>query len=72
MQNVDNRGGRQAITAQVPMAELLDYSPALRSITSDRGSFTLSFSHYDEAPAMVQKKIIEQHGAKAAEKDEEE
>jgi elongation factor G len=72
VQNVDNRGGRQAITAQVPMAELLDYSPALRSITSDRGSFTLAFSHYDEAPAIVQKKIIEQNGSKAAEQDAEE
>ncbi len=71
VQNVDSRGARQVITALAPMAELLDYSPALRSITSDRGSFTLAFAQYEEVPAPLAKKIIDQHAHHAA-KDEEE
>jgi elongation factor G len=72
VQNIDNRGDKQLVIAQAPMAELLDYSPALRSITSDRGAFTMSFSHYDEVPQAAQKKILDAHAGNAAKQEEEE
>jgi elongation factor G len=49
--------GRQIIKATVPLAEMYRYSVDLRSITSDRGSFTMEFSHYEEVPPDVSAKI---------------
>ncbi len=55
---VTPQSGRQVIKAQVPLAEMSKYSVDLRSITSDRGSFTMEFSHYEEVPFDVSEKII--------------
>ncbi|MEP7013517.1 MAG: elongation factor G, partial [Acidobacteriota bacterium] len=43
----------QMIKAQVPMAEMLNYAPALRSMTQGRASFHMEFSHYEEVPRLV-------------------
>ncbi|MFQ5894493.1 MAG: elongation factor G [Nitrospinota bacterium] len=56
--------GRQIIRAQVPMAEVLTYDSALRSMTGGRGDFTVEFSHYEEVPAQVAEKIIAQANAR--------
>ncbi len=48
----------QVIRAQVPMAEMLNYAPALRSMTQGRASFHMEFSHYEEVPRLVQDKIV--------------
>ena len=64
---VDSKPGGQVIRAQVPMSEVLKYSPDLRSMTSGRGSFTVAFSHYEEMPAHLADKVIkEAEAAKAA------
>jgi elongation factor G len=64
---VDSKPGGQVIRAQVPMAEVLKYSPDLRSMTSGRGSFTVAFSHYEEMPAHLADRVIkEAEAAKAA------
>lgn len=55
---MDTKGNNQIIKAQVPMAEVLKYSPDLRSMTAGRGSFTMEMSHYDEVPAQIAEKII--------------
>ncbi|MDA0999918.1 MAG: elongation factor G [bacterium] len=51
-------GGKQKIKAQVPMSEVLNYAPALRSMTADRGDFSIEFSHYEEVPGQISEKII--------------
>ncbi len=64
---VDSKPGGQVIRAQVPMSEVLKYSPDLRSMTSGRGSFTVAFSHYEEMPAHLAERVIkEAEAAKAA------
>jgi len=64
---VDSKPGGQVIRAQVPMSEVLKYSPDLRSMTSGRGSFTVAFSHYEEIPAHLADRVIkEAEAAKAA------
>ena len=60
-------GGMQTVEAEVPMAEMSSYAIDLRSMTQGRGSFTLEFSRYSEAPAAVQQKIIEDAKANADE-----
>lgn len=46
------------IKAKVPMAELYQYSAALKSITSGAGTYAMSFSHYEPIPSHVAQKII--------------
>lgn len=55
----------QEIVAEVPMAETSDFSTVLRSITQGRGSFSLNFERYEEAPANIIQKVVAE--AKAAE-----
>lgn len=62
-------GGFQTIVAEVPLAEVINYSRALSSITGGQGSYTLEFSHYDIVPANIQKEIIEK--VKLEEEEEE-
>jgi elongation factor G len=50
--------GQQQIRAQVPQAEMLRYAIDLRSMTQGRGSFKLSFSHYEELPSQLSDPII--------------
>ncbi|MBZ0088766.1 MAG: elongation factor G, partial [Thermoanaerobaculia bacterium] len=57
-QGMDSKGGVQIVNALVPMAEMLNYAPALRAMTQGRSSFHMEFSHYEEVPRMVQEKII--------------
>jgi elongation factor G len=68
VQGMDAVGKQQAIRAQVPMAEMLEYASTLKSITSDRGSYTMTFSHYDEVPGQIQEKLVA--AAKAAKGEE--
>ncbi|MBQ4426706.1 MAG: elongation factor G [Oscillospiraceae bacterium] len=63
-----DKDGMQVVEAEVPMAEMGTYAIDLRSMTQGRGSFTLEFVRYDEAPMNVQEKIIEE--AKAENADE--
>jgi elongation factor G len=51
-------GGSNVIEAQVPLAETLRYAIDLKSITQGRGSYTVAFSHYEEAPPQITQKII--------------
>lgn len=62
-------GGNQKIIALVPMAEMLTYANQLHSLTSGRGLYSMEFSHYEEVPAHLAQKIIEERKAeKEAEK----
>ncbi|MDO4988102.1 MAG: elongation factor G [Synergistes sp.] len=67
---IDGEGKLQVVKAQCPLSELFRYAIILRSMTSGRGSFTMEYSHYEEVPGDVAKKIIEQ--AAQERKDEEE
>ncbi|MGD8888699.1 MAG: elongation factor G [Desulfobacterales bacterium] len=57
---MDTAGKNQVIKANVPMAEFLSYAPDLRSMTGGRGMYFMEFSHYDEVPAQIAEKIVEE------------
>ena len=67
-QGMEAKGNAQVVKATVPMAEMLTYAPALRSMTQGRSSFTMAFSHYEEVPRQIQEKIIAE--AKRAEEED--
>ncbi|HSI98113.1 MAG TPA: elongation factor G [Gaiellaceae bacterium] len=52
-------GGMTTIKAEVPMAELLTYAQSLTSMTGGRGDYSMHFLRYEEVPAHVAQKIIE-------------
>ncbi|MBN2332895.1 MAG: elongation factor G [Deltaproteobacteria bacterium] len=60
---VEPMANSQLIKASVPMAEVLKYAPDLRSLTGGRGMFTMEFSHYEEVPAHLAEKIIQEAAA---------
>jgi len=64
-------GGSQKINAQVPMSEMLTYANELTSMTSGRGMYTMEFSHYEEVPAHIAQKIIEERAKARKDKSEE-
>jgi elongation factor G len=57
-QGMDSVDGNQIIKALVPMSEMLEYDRSLRQMTQGRSSFSMEFSHYEEAPRPVQEKLI--------------
>jgi elongation factor G len=59
--------GVQVIRAQVPYAEVVHYSPHLRSITSGTGSYTIAIESYEHVPGDQAKKIVEQYQKERAE-----
>lgn len=52
--------GYDKILAEIPLAEMLDFSPRLSSISSGKAYFTMKFSHYSEVTPDIQNKIIEE------------
>ena len=64
VQSTDQRGSTSVIKAQVPMAEMLEYASVLTSLTGGQGAFQMAFSHYEEVPAQLRDRILDE--AKAA------
>jgi len=60
LQGMDMKRDMQVIKAVVPMAEMVTYAPVLTSMTGGRGAYHMEFSHYDEVPAHIAQKIIEE------------
>ncbi len=52
--------GQQTVEAEVPEAEMHDFSTFLRQTTQGRGGFTFDFVRYEEAPPQVSQKVIEE------------
>jgi elongation factor G len=52
--------GMTTVKAEVPMAEILTYAQSLTSLTGGRGDYAMSFLRYEEVPAHVAQKIVEQ------------
>ena len=58
LEGVEMKGGTQIIRAMVPLSEMFGYATELRSRTQGRGSFTMHFGRYEEAPASVAEEVI--------------
>jgi elongation factor G len=63
---MEPKGSATEVKAEVPMAEVLDYAPDLRSISGGRADFTMEFERYEEVPGHLAEKVI----AEASEAEE--
>ena len=50
----------QAVEAEVPMAEMQDFTTFLRQLTQGRGWYTFDFVRYETLPSNLEGKVIEQ------------
>ena len=60
--SMDDRMGLKIVNAFVPLAEMFGYSTDLRSATQGRGTYTMEFDHYEEAPKNITEEIIKRNG----------
>ena len=59
--------GQTVIIVHVPYAEVITYTRDLRSMTRGNGSYEIEVEGYEQAPADVQKKLVEAYQAARAE-----
>ena len=52
--------GLQEVVAEVPMAEMQDFTTFMRQLTQGRGHFTLEFARYEPLPSNLEGKVIEE------------
>jgi elongation factor G len=64
---MESEGRFEVVVAQVPQAELYQYSSQLRAITAGRGRHREKFERYEDVPRESEAKIIAEHGCKAEE-----
>jgi len=57
VEGLDQRGDRELVRATVPLAEMFGYMTELRSASKGRGSYTMEFQGFEEAPAQVQERF---------------
>jgi elongation factor G len=55
---MEPKGSATEVKAEVPMAEVLDYAPDLRSISGGRADYTMEFERYEEVPSHLAEKVI--------------
>ncbi len=58
IKEMDDLGAGKVIRAEVPLAEMFQYSTQLRSLTQGRATYTMEFKHYSEAPKPVAEGVI--------------
>jgi elongation factor G len=61
LHGMEPAGGMTTIKAEVPMAELLTYAQTITSLTGGRGDYAMHFLRYEEVPAHVAQKVIEEN-----------
>jgi elongation factor G len=61
LEGTEIQGNAQVIKASVPLSEMFGYATELRSRTQGRGSFTMTFSRYEEVPKSIAEEIVTRH-----------
>jgi len=58
IQSMEARGGSQVINSRVPLSEMFGYATDLRSRTQGRGSYSMHFDRYEQAPSSVSEAVV--------------
>jgi len=59
IESMEDRSKNKVVNASIPLSEMFGYATKLRSMTQGRGSFTMEFSKYEQAPKNVTELIKE-------------
>lgn len=60
IEGMDTENGESRINGFVPLSEMFGYATTLRSSTQGRGTFTMTFDHYEDVPKAIADKITEE------------
>lgn len=60
IEGMETENGESRIKGFVPLSEMFGYATALRSSTQGRGTFTMTFDHYEEVQKAISQKITEE------------
>jgi len=63
--NIDAKGVQKIVSAEVPLSEMFGYATAFRSLSSGRANATMEFDKYQQVPAEIASKIIEERKKQA-------
>lgn len=55
---MDSKGKNEVVKAKIPLSEMFKYASDLRSVTGGRGSYSMTFSHYDIVPARMAQMVV--------------
>ncbi|SHK06230.1 elongation factor G [Geosporobacter subterraneus DSM 17957] len=58
IEGMEARAGAQVVRGFVPLSEMFGYATDLRSKTQGRGTYTMTFDHYEPIPTSLAEKII--------------
>ena len=58
MNPYEKKSGYTVVEADVPKAEMVDYTIALRAMSQGRGTYDFTVDRYEEVPAAVAQKVI--------------
>ena len=56
------RGNAQIFKGMIPLSEMFGYATTLRSATQGRGTFSMTFDHYEDVPKSIAEEIIKKNG----------
>ena len=60
IEGMETENGESRIKGFVPLSEMFGYATGLRSSTQGRGTFTMTFDHYEEVPKAISQQITEE------------
>ncbi|WP_034528163.1 elongation factor G [Secundilactobacillus oryzae] len=66
VEGMEDRGNAKQIHSFVPLSEMFGYATTLRSASQGRGTFTMTFDHYEAVPKSIQAEIIKKNGGTPA------
>jgi elongation factor G len=66
VESLEERGDSQLVRVTVPLAQMFGYMTELRSVTKGRGSYTMEFKRFEEAPAEIQESFGLTQGGRGA------
>ena len=58
VESTESRLGSAIIQCKVPLSEMFGYSTDMRSMTQGRATYTMHFSHYEEAPKAISEEVV--------------
>ena len=59
VEGMDEKAGTKLVHGFVPLAEMFGYSNTIRTLTQGRGTFSMTFEHYEGVPYELAEQIIE-------------
>ena len=62
IEGTETRGNAQIVQSMIPLSEMFGYATTLRSASQGRGTFSMTFDHYEDVQKSISEEIIKKNG----------